>query len=80
MLELYHAGLTASSKKVWLCLGEKGPDCVSHYRELDMELGEFAQHDPDYLKVNPNDLVPTLVHDGAVIKRTPVVLNGCELT
>lgn len=35
MLELYHAGLTACSKKVRLCLREKGLDYTSHYMELE---------------------------------------------
>ena len=69
MLVLYHAGLTACSKKVRLCLREKGLDYVSHY----VELGKFDQHDPDYLKLNPNGLVPTLVHDDAAIIESTVI-------
>ena len=69
MIELYHAGLTACSKKVRLCLKEKGLDYVSHY----VELGKFQQHDPDYLKINPNGLVPTLVHDGVPIIESTVI-------
>ena len=69
MIELYHAGLTACSKKVRLCLREKGLDYVSHY----VELGRFQQHDPDYLKLNPNGLVPTLVHDGVPIVESGVI-------
>ena len=69
MLELYHAGLTACSKKVRLCLKEKGLDYVSHY----MELGKFAQHNPEYVKLNPNGLVPTLVHDGVPIIESTVI-------
>lgn len=69
MLELYHAGLTACSKKVRLCLREKGLNYVSHY----IELGQFAQHDPNYLKLNPNGLVPTLVHDGAPVIESTVI-------
>jgi len=69
MLELYHAGLTACSKKVRLCLKEKELDYASHY----MEFGKFQQHDPDYLKLNPNGLVPTLVHDGTPIIESTVI-------
>lgn len=69
MLELYHAGLTACSKKVRLCLREKGLPYVSYY----MELGKFQQHDPDYLQLNPNGLVPTLVHDGVPIIESTVI-------
>ncbi len=63
MLELYHAGRTTCSRKARLCLAEKGLDYVSHY----MNLGAFENHTPEYLKLNPNGVVPTLVHDGTVI-------------
>lgn len=69
MLELYHAGLTACSKKVRLCLREKGLAYVSHF----VELGKFQQHDPEYVKLNPNGLVPTLVHDGVPIIESSVI-------
>lgn len=69
MLELYHAGLTACSKKVRLCLREKGLEYVSHY----VDLGKFEQYDPEYLKLNPNGLVPALIHDGNVIIESSVI-------
>ena len=69
MLELYHAGLTACSKKSRIVLKEKGLDYVSHY----VSLSDFEHHDPEYLKLNPNGLVPTLVHDGAVIIESTVI-------
>ena len=69
MLELYHAGLTACSKKSRIVLKEKGLDYVSHY----VSLSDFEHHDSEYLKLNPNGLVPTLVHDGAVIIESTVI-------
>ncbi len=63
MLELYHAGLTTCSKKARHCLAEKGLDYVSHY----VNLRAFENHRPEYLAINPNGVVPTLVHDGTVI-------------
>ena len=69
MLELYHSGLTACSKKARLCLREKGLDYVSHY----IDLNRFEHHTPKYLALNPNGLVPTLVHDGAVIIESTVI-------
>lgn len=63
MLELYHAGLTTCSKKARLCLVEKGLDYVSHY----VNLRAFEHHTPEYLAINPNGVVPSLVHDGRVI-------------
>jgi glutathione S-transferase len=62
-LELYHAGLTTCSKKSRLCLAEKGLDYVSHY----VNLREFENHTPEYHAINPNGVVPSLVHDGRVI-------------
>ena len=63
MLELYHAGLTTCSKKARHCLAEKSLDYFSHY----VNLRQFENHRPEYLALNPNGVVPTLVHDEAVI-------------
>jgi glutathione S-transferase len=69
MLELYHAGLTTCSKKSRVALKEKGLAYKSHY----LNLGKFEHHDPAYLKLNPNGLVPTLVHDGMVVIESGVI-------
>jgi glutathione S-transferase len=69
MLELYHAGLTSCSKKSRLCLKEKSLAYTSHYMRLD----KFDHHDPAYLALNPNGLVPTLVHDGRVVIESGVI-------
>jgi glutathione S-transferase len=68
MLELYHSGLTTCSKQVRHCLREKGLPYVSHY----VELWNYENLSPDYLKLNPNGVVPTLVHDGA-----PIINSFC---
>lgn len=69
MIELYHAGLTTCSKKSRLALKEKGLPYKSHYMRLD----KFEHHTPDYLKINPNGIVPTLVHDGSVVLESGVI-------
>jgi glutathione S-transferase len=69
MLELYHAGLTTCSKKSRLALKEKGLAYTSHYLRLD----RFEHHDPAYLAINPNGVVPTLVHDGKVVIESGVI-------
>ena len=68
MLELYHSGLTTCSKQVRHCLREKGLKYESKY----VELWRYENLSPDYLKLNPNGVVPTLVHDG-----TPVINSFC---
>jgi glutathione S-transferase len=69
MLELYHAGLTSCPKKVRHCLHEKG----LHYQSRFVDLMRFEHHDPAYLALNPNGVVPTLVHDGAVVIESGVI-------
>jgi glutathione S-transferase len=68
MLELYHSGLTTCSKQVRHCLREKGVPYESRY----VELWRYENLSPDYLKLNPNGVVPTLVHDG-----TPIINSLC---
>ena len=68
MLELYHSGLTTCSKQVRHCLREKGLTYKSRY----VELWRYENLSPDYLKLNPNGVVPTLVHDG-----TPIINSFC---
>ncbi|MGH8265238.1 MAG: glutathione S-transferase family protein [Steroidobacteraceae bacterium] len=74
MLELYHGEPSANSMKPMLLLKEKGIDFVSHY----LDLGKFDQHQPDFVKVNPNGQVPVLVHDGTVITESTVINEYLE--
>lgn len=69
MLELYHSGLTTCSKQVRHCLADKALDYTSRY----IELWRFENLHPDYLRLNPNGLVPTLVHDGVPITNSLVI-------
>ncbi len=71
MLELYHHGSSVCAAKVRLVLYEKGLDWKGHY--LDILKGD--QFDPDYMKLNPKAVVPTLVHDGKVITELTLI---CE--
>jgi glutathione S-transferase len=69
MLDLYHAEPVANSMKSLLCLKEKGLAFTSHY----VDLLRFEQHQPQFVKLNPNGQVPVLVHDGAVITESTVI-------
>ena len=68
-LELHHNALSSCSQKVRLVLAEKGLEFVSH----DVDLIGGAQHDPEYVKLNPNHVVPTLVHDGRVLCESSLI-------
>ena len=69
MIELYHASMSVCSEKVRMALAEKGLEFKSHF----MNLREGHQQTPDYIKLNPNAVVPTLVHDGNVIIESAVI-------
>jgi glutathione S-transferase len=69
MLELYHHGTSVCAAKARIILAEKGLAWTGHY--VDILKGE--QFAPDYLKLNPKHVVPTLVHDGNVIRESTVI-------
>ena len=70
-LELYHGSSSVCSSKVRIGLAEKGLDWVS--RPVNLKAGE--QNDPDYLKLNPNGVVPTLVTDDQIVVESSVILE-----
>jgi len=74
MLELYHAHISTCSQKVRLCLAEKGLEWTSH----PMELRRGEQLTPAYLALNPNGVVPTLVHDARTIIDSSVICEYLE--
>jgi glutathione S-transferase len=69
MLDLYHHGSSVCAAKVRFALGEKGLEWQGHY--LDILKGD--QFAPEYQKLNPKAVVPTLVHDGQVIVESTVI-------
>jgi len=71
MLTLYHQGSSVCAAKVRIVLHEKNIEWESNY--IDVLKGE--QFEPAYLKLNPNAVVPTLVHDEKVIIESTV---NCE--
>lgn len=71
MIELYHNDMSVCAQKVRLTLAEKQLKWQS--RHLDLRAGD--QQKPEYLKLNPNAVVPTLVDDGVVVVESTVI---CE--
>jgi len=69
MLELYHAEPMANSLKALIGIHEKGVPFVSRF----VNLHEFEQHDPAFVRINPNGQVPVLVHDGRVVSESTVI-------
>ncbi len=71
MIELYHHGTSVCAAKPRILLGEKGLAWTGHY--IDILKGE--QFAPAYLGLNPKGVVPTLVHDGRVLRESTLI---CE--
>jgi glutathione S-transferase len=69
MLELYHSVNSVCAQKVRVVLAEKGLE----YGERLMTL-RGDQFDAEYMKLNPNAVVPTIVHDGKPVIESSVIL------
>ena len=61
--ELYHNSFSLSSKKLRVSLSELAIDYESHHVDL-IETGSYENIGAAYRKVNPQGLVPVLVHEG----------------
>lgn len=70
MLTLYHGRTSVCSVKARLALAEKGVEFDSKLMTLRGD-----QYDPAYIKLNPNAVVPTLVHDGNVLIESTVIMH-----
>ena len=70
-IELYNAPQSTCSQKVRLTRAEKGLSFEEHRPEL------FGgdQLRPEYLKLNPNGVVPTLIDDGTPIIDSSVIIG-----
>src|SRR5712692_3338360 len=73
MLTLYHGKTSVCSVKARLALAEKGVAWDSRLLTLRGD-----QFEPDYMKLNPNAVVPTLVHDGKVVIESTVINALCR--
>jgi glutathione S-transferase len=74
MLELYHFGPVANSLTPLLCLLEKG--LAFENRVLDSR--KWEHHEPAFRLINPEGIVPVLVHDGRVVRESTVINEYLE--
>src|SRR5271154_2645805 len=68
-MELYHNNMSVCSQRVRLVLREKGLTAKEHH--LDLRAGDSMT--PDYLKLNPNGVVPTIIDNDDVIVESAVI-------
>src|SRR4029453_6650243 len=69
VIELYHTNMSVCSQKVRFALAEKKLRWEDHH--VNLQAGEQLR--PEYLKLNPNAVVPTLVDNGTVIIESTVI-------
>ena len=68
-LILYHAWPSSASRRVRFCLEEKGLAYQGHV----VDLFKLEQHSDEYRLLNPNGMVPTLIHQGHAIIESTVI-------
>ena len=69
--KLYNAPQSTCSQRVRFVFNSK----KLPFEEVKLNLLEGDQLKPDYLKLNPNGVVPTLDHDGAIIIDSTVIIE-----
>ena len=69
MLELYHSPISTCSQRVRMVLAEKAIPWTSRH----IQFNNYDHLSSEYLKLNPNGVVPTLVHDGEVIVESSAI-------
>jgi len=62
-LHLYHYGMSNCSQRVRLALEEKNLEWTSHY----VELNKNEHLEDEFQRINPQGVVPVLVHDGQIV-------------
>lgn len=72
MLELYYYENSVCAERAVMTLAEKKiHDWVPHH----LNLFEGEHFSPEYMKLNPKGVVPTLVHDGHVIRESALICD-----
>jgi glutathione S-transferase len=74
VLTLYHHNISVCAQKVRVQLAEKRIP----YEVVDIDLMKSEHLQPAYLKINPKGLVPALVHDGAPVTESTVIMEYIE--
>ena len=75
-LHLYHSGVSNCSMRVRITLEEKRLPWTSHH----LNLLKKEHITPEYFGINPNGLVPTLVHDGKVFIESDDIIEYLDIT
>ncbi|MPZ57816.1 MAG: hypothetical protein GEU91_15225 [Rhizobiales bacterium] len=72
MLELYYYENSICSERAVMALAEKR---IDDWLPRHIDLFKREQFNPAYLKLNPKAQVPTLVHDGEIIRESAIICD-----
>ena len=75
MLDLYHHGSSVCAAKVRWAMVLKDLNFEAHY--VDILKGE--QFEPEYIKINPKAVVPSLIQDGKILNESTVSREYLDL-
>lgn len=73
---LHHAWRSSASRRVRLCLEEKG----LAYDSRVVDMAALEHHSLDYLKINPDGVVPTMIHDGRPLHESGTICEFLDET
>ena len=76
MMTLHHAWRSSASRRVRLCLEEKGAKYEGHV----VDMTRMEHHSPEYLKINPLGVIPTLIHDGRPLHESGTICEYLDET
>ena len=70
MIELYYYENSICAERPLMVFEEKG---IRDWKRHHVHLFKGEQFKPEYLKLNPKGVVPTLIHDGRVIRESAII-------
>jgi glutathione S-transferase len=76
MMILHHGWRSSASRRVRLCLEEKGLSYEGHF----VDMAKMEHHSPEYLKINPLGVIPTLIHDGRPLHESGTICEYLDET
>jgi glutathione S-transferase len=76
MIVLHHGWRSSASRRVRLCLEEKGLEYESH----KVDMANLEHHSPEYLKINPLGVIPTMIHDGKPLHESGTICEYLDET
>ncbi len=76
MMILHHGWRSSASRRVRLCLEEKGLSYQSHV----VDMAKMEHHSPQYLKINPLGVIPTLIDDGRPLHESGTICEYLDET